>query len=154
LAKEKKPSIVFLMETKVCGKKMEWVQIQLGFEQMLVVDCVGKGGGLALLWMTDFGEEIQNYSCQHINVKVCSFPTNSVWKFMGFCGHPDTSKRPEAWSLLLQIARMDPSPWVYLGDFNEILSLDEKNWRERMPKGFDGKFSKYLEGVWSIGFGL
>jgi exonuclease III len=49
LVKEKKPNIVFLMETKLRANKMEKVQSQLGFEHMLVVDCVGKSGGLALL---------------------------------------------------------------------------------------------------------
>ena len=95
------------METKVRAKKMERVQIQLGFKQMLVVDCVGKDGGLALLWMTDSRVKIQNYSHQHINEKVCSSPTNPVWKFMGFYSHPDTSKRLEARSLLRYIAWID-----------------------------------------------
>lgn len=119
---------------------------------MLVVDCVGKSGGLALLWMSNSRVEIQNYSCQHINAKVSSSPTNPPWKLIGFYGHPDPSKRPEAWSLLRYIARMDPSPWICLGDFNEILSLVEKfggNGRKR-----DGKFPTYLRGVWTVGFGL
>jgi hypothetical protein len=47
--KEKKPKIVFLIETKARAKRMEKVRLQLGFEHMLVVDSVGKSGGLALL---------------------------------------------------------------------------------------------------------
>jgi exonuclease III len=72
LVKEKKPKIVFFMETKAFAKRMEIVRSQLGFEHMLVVDSVGKNGGLALLWMTESEVEIQNYSRRHINAKVCS----------------------------------------------------------------------------------
>ncbi|KAL8093146.1 hypothetical protein AgCh_035147 [Apium graveolens] len=30
--------------------KMEWVQMKLGYQGMSVVDCVGRSGGLAILW--------------------------------------------------------------------------------------------------------
>lgn len=124
---------------------MERVRSQLGFKHMLVVDCVGKSGGLALPWMAEFGVEIQNYSRRHINAKVCSSSIDPGWKFTDFYGHLDTSKRMEAWSLLRYIAQMEPSPWVCLGDFNEILNLDEKyggSWRQR---GLMENFQKTLD---------
>jgi hypothetical protein len=83
---------------------------------MFIVDSVGKSGGLALLWMIEAGVEIQNYSRRHINANVCSSPNNPTWKLTGFYGHPDPSKRKEGWSLLRYIARMDPIPWVCLGN--------------------------------------
>ena len=126
MVKDKKPNLVFLMETKSSAKRMKRVRVQLGFEHMLVVDCVGKSGGLALLWMSESEVEIQNYSCQHINAKVRSSPTASMWKLIGFYGQPDASKRMESWNLLRYLARMDPTPWVCFGDFKEILSPDEK----------------------------
>jgi exonuclease III len=44
LTKEKNPSLVFLMETKLRRKKMELIRCKLGFKNLFVVDCVGKGG--------------------------------------------------------------------------------------------------------------
>jgi exonuclease III len=58
MVKDKKPKIVFLMETKARAKRMERVRSQLGFEHMLVVDCVGKSSGLALMWAAKAGVEI------------------------------------------------------------------------------------------------
>jgi hypothetical protein len=58
MVNEKKPNLVFLMETKLCQKKMEIIRIKLGFHNMFVVDCVGKNGGLALLWESDYDIEI------------------------------------------------------------------------------------------------
>ena len=64
--KNKKPNLVFLMETKSHKNKMERLWTKLGFANMFVVDCVGKSGGLALLW-EDGGEvDIQNFSRRHI----------------------------------------------------------------------------------------
>jgi hypothetical protein len=83
------------METKLYANKMEWVQIQLGFDHMFVVDCVGRSGGLALFWTKDSRVDIQNYSRRHINAKVCLSPTDLPWKFTGFYGHSDPSKHSE-----------------------------------------------------------
>jgi hypothetical protein len=47
---------------------------------MLEVDCVGKSGGLALLWKEDMEVEIQNFSQRYISTIVK--PINGpVWKF-------------------------------------------------------------------------
>jgi exonuclease III len=154
MVKEKKPNIVFLMETKLRSEKMERVRVQLGFEHMFVVDSVGKSGGLALFWAVDIGVEIQNYSRRHISAKVCSSPNKPQWKLTGFYGHPNPSKRKEAWSLLRYIARMDPIPWVCLGDFNEILSADEKYGGSRRQRGLMENFQNTLEvcGLSDLGF--
>ena len=67
LVKDKCPIMVFLMETKLRRERMEMIQCELGFKNLFVVDCVGKGGGLALLWGEEAMVNIQNYSCRHIN---------------------------------------------------------------------------------------
>lgn len=57
------------------------------------MDCVGKSGGLALLWKEDVGLEIQNYSRRHIHAIVKNSIGGQSWKFIAFYGHPDASKR-------------------------------------------------------------
>ncbi|GLU12560.1 hypothetical protein SLE2022_292260 [Rubroshorea leprosula] len=49
-----KPSIIFLLETNRMATEMNLIRIDLGFEHYFAVDCVGRGGGLALLWTEDF----------------------------------------------------------------------------------------------------
>ncbi|XP_059451003.1 uncharacterized protein LOC132181787 [Corylus avellana] len=126
LVKVKKPEMVFLMETIMGKTKMERIRRRLGFPNMLVVDCVGKSGGLALLWTETIEVEVQNYSSRHINAKVNTKPSVGWWKFTGFYGHPEASKRKEAWGLIRHLATLDPKPWICVGDFNEILYLSEK----------------------------
>lgn len=112
---------------------------------MFVVDCVRRNGGLALLWLADMGIEIQNYSQRRTNAKVCSSLADPPWKLTGFYGHPDPTKRVESWSLLRYIARMEPGPWVCIGDFNEIICLDEKYGGSGRQRSLMEAFQQALE---------
>ncbi|XP_059431636.1 uncharacterized protein LOC132165159 [Corylus avellana] len=126
MVKEKRPSMVFLMETKLRKVKMEVIRYKLGFSNLFVVDCVGKSGGLALLWGDDVVVDIQNYSQRHINGIIQSPNSNVQWKLTGFYGHPEVTKRHEAWELLKVLSRLPPTPWICIGDFNEVISNAEK----------------------------
>ena len=124
--KDKKPDLVFLMETKLRRNTMEKVRSKLGFPNMFVVDCIGRSGELGLLWRAEANVEVKNFSQRHINAIVHEPLLNLSWKFTGFYGHPEAPKRHEAWDLLKLLARLDPSPWLCIGDFNEIVNGTEK----------------------------
>ena len=126
LVKDKKPTVVFLMETKIFNKNCDFLRIKLGYDHMFVVDSVGRSGGLILLWNSYVDVVIQNYSHRHINAIVTNGGTGIKWKFTGFYGHPDTAKRKEAWNLLPHLSHFQPIPWIYIGNFNEIMDLTEK----------------------------
>lgn len=50
LVQDKRPDIVFLMETKVEIYQLEVVKRRIGFFEYLGVSVIGRMGGLALLW--------------------------------------------------------------------------------------------------------
>jgi hypothetical protein len=60
--KEKCPDLVFLMETMLTQKLAEKIQLSLRFDCCFAVDCVGKSGGLILLWNSACSVNIQNFS--------------------------------------------------------------------------------------------
>jgi exonuclease III len=125
LVKQKRPAMVYLMETKLRSSKMEMIRYKLGFNNMFVVDCVGRSGGMALFWGEEVTVTVKNFSQCHINGLV-SIPGMDVqWLFTGFYGHPNPSKRYEAWALLEYLARQSTTPWVCIGDFNEVVDLSE-----------------------------
>jgi hypothetical protein len=126
MVNEKKPNLVFLIETKLHQRKIESVRLKLGFPNMFVVECVGKSGGLALLWETDCEVVIQNFTCRHINAIIQSPMVEEPWKFTDFYGHPETTKRQKSWNLLQFLATLSHNPWICLGDFNEVVSMGEK----------------------------
>jgi hypothetical protein len=120
MVKEKKPDLVFLMETKLPSLRMEFIRVRTGFDYMFVVDNMGRSGGLALMWRFELSVEIQNYSRRHINATVQMAVNGQKWKLTGFYGHPDASKRIEAWNLLRHLHTLSPEAWLCVGDFNEI----------------------------------
>ncbi len=70
MVKEKKPKLLFLMETKLMNKSMQRVKYKLSFSGMFTVDPVGHSGGLALFWQDIEEVTIQNFSLRHINAMV------------------------------------------------------------------------------------
>ena len=41
-------------------------------------------------------------------------------------GHPEEERKAETWRLMRHLHACGTLPWLCLGDFNEILSSDEK----------------------------
>ena len=48
------------------------------------------------------------------------------WQFTGFYGHLVAYRRRESWALLDKLHSLTDLPWLLMGDFNEILSSDER----------------------------
>ena len=97
---------------------MEWLRSKWYFDNCLTVDCVGRGGGLALLWMNEIEAEILSFSNNHID--------GSFWRFTGFYGSPEVIHRDQSWDLRRMLNDTNNMPWLCAGDFNEILATDEK----------------------------
>lgn len=82
------------------------------------------GGGLALLWDASLTLHVQSYSQYHIDAHV--FQDDGLsWRFTGFYEHPEAALRPRTWELLRKLKDLSNLPWMLLGDFNEIVALEE-----------------------------
>jgi exonuclease III len=125
LAKEKDPVMMFLIETKLDVKRMEKVRASVGFQYVFTVPSKGRSGGLALMWKDSIEVRVQTFSQHHVDVHV-HMDTNSWWRLTGFYGHPEPHKRHETWKLLNHLGSRNQAPWLCMGDFNEILSQEEK----------------------------
>jgi hypothetical protein len=126
MVKEKKPTLLFLMETKSRQPKMETIRVKLGFDGLFVVNPVGRSGGLALLWRDGDDLRIQNFTRRHINAEVRIAESDRWWHLTCFYGHPIPSKRHESWALLHHLQHFCPGAWLCVGDFNEIVEQSEK----------------------------
>ena len=123
---EEDPILVFIIETKFEVLEMARIKRKLERQQGLVVPSVQRGGGLALLWKSSLKVDVQTYSPHHIDTIVIEEQENKRWRFTGFYGHPEISKREDLWKLLEQLSRSCDLPWVCMGDFNKIMHSGEK----------------------------
>ena len=125
LVKHEVPQIVFLMETCLPIRKLEFTRVKLGMKGCFGVDRERFGGGLALLWDDSVDIQIQSFSKHHIDCWVDNH-TGESWRFTGFYGDPDTACHHHSWELLRRLEGMSNRKWLVMGDFNEITSSDEK----------------------------
>jgi hypothetical protein len=125
LVKVEVPQVVFVMETRLDVRSIEWLRIKLGFHGALGVNRARFGGGLALLWSNEVSVQIQSYSPSHIDAEI--LPNDGAsWRFTGFYGNPDHHRRIESWDLLRRLGSDSFLPWMICGDFNEIVDNGEK----------------------------
>lgn len=87
----------------------------------------GIGGGLALLWK----EEIQVKILQQTNKWIDAHIVWQEYEFflIGIYGDPVYAEREKVWEQLMRLSMSRNGPWMLLGDFNEILSNEEKKGR-------------------------
>ena len=70
LQKQEDPDVLFLSEIRMDERGMETFKGMLGMGNMIVKECDGKSGGLALLWKREINLELHNYSRYHIDVEM------------------------------------------------------------------------------------
>ena len=145
LVSNKDPMLVFLMETKVEKYVLDRIGRKIHYSNLFVVPRHNTGGGLALFWKTDSNIDVQSFSDRHIDA-IINHGVDDAWQFTGFYGDPDTASRENSWSLLRTLHNQFNLPWLCIGDFNEILLVDEKQgWLDRWKDKCKG-----LGRLWTI----
>ena len=149
----KAPAVVFLAETLADEARLEYVKDQIRFDKKFVVQRVNRGGGLVLYWKNDLLVDVVSSSLNHIDA-IINKDTEAAWRFTGFYGEPETHKRHESWDLLRSLHHQTSLPWLFAGDFNEILKQSEKLGGRTRPPGQMQLFRDILDecGLIDIGF--
>ncbi|KAL0303027.1 UNVERIFIED_CONTAM: hypothetical protein Sradi_6170800 [Sesamum radiatum] len=143
LVKKLNPGLVFISETKRSARRCEFLRDKWNYFGV-GVDAIGSSGGLYLLWRKDLNITLQSFSFHHIDITVTENGKNS-WRFTGFYGHPDAGQRKESWDLLRKLSKKSIRPWLCAGDFNEILSQNEKFGQLARPQWQIDAFRRCLE---------
>ncbi|XP_050233384.1 uncharacterized protein LOC126681873 [Mercurialis annua] len=127
------PNFIFLMETKISRHKLYGIRSQLGFDGIFIVDSVGTGGGLAMLWKGKGAASLLSYSHNHIDLEVTISGLPS-WRLTGFYACPERHLRKNSWNLLRRLSQTSHLPWCIIGDFNDLLAQSEKRGRLMHPE--------------------
>ena len=113
------------METKLKKKGIEEVRDELKINNVMCVDRIGMSGGLALLWDSKWDVKLKTLSKSHIDVIVTEKDGLS-WRLTSIYGHPKKLKHIDTWKLMRLLHQQVTFPWTCIGDFNGILSVNEK----------------------------
>jgi hypothetical protein len=124
---------MFLSETLVHANKISEIKNKLNFEESFAVDRTGRSGGLALLWKNKLNCRIISYSQNYINVEI-NQEGKRPWRFTGFYGYPEHDRRRDSWNLLRMLAQDVYLPWCVMGDFNDMLSSEDKRGGVAQPQ--------------------
>ncbi|KAH1065446.1 hypothetical protein J1N35_030433 [Gossypium stocksii] len=105
---------------------MEAVRLKCGFKNGIDVGAMRSKGGLSLGWKGNSLVSLRSFSSSHIDVDIQDSESGGDWRLTGFYGNPEERFRVASWDLLKHLSWGDFTPWVLLGDFNEITSSFEK----------------------------
>lgn len=106
--------MLFLTETKMDDKRMQWFRWSLGPVNMMVKDCEGKGGGIAVLWRRGVDVTLRNYSKYHIDMDIRE-DDGVLWRLTGIYGEPRSDLRERMWQTLRYLITVPVTPWLSRG---------------------------------------
>ena len=114
------------METKLSESELEKVKWKLGYRHGFGVNSDGRKGGLGILWGTEADIYIQGYNRNLIDCVIKEVDEERTWRFTLFYRDPMIANRHVTWELLKGLCQDPDVPWVIGGDFNEVVSNEEK----------------------------
>jgi exonuclease III len=127
------PDFIFLSETRLRREGAERVRVLLGFDGCMTVDCLGRSGGLMLLWKEPVRFLLGTFSRFHIEGDLVN-ELGESWRFVGIYGDPVSVQRRHTWELLRRLRSSFTGPWLVGGDMNEVASNSEiRGGRDRGP---------------------
>ncbi|XP_073051725.1 uncharacterized protein [Primulina eburnea] len=144
LARVYKPDVIFLFETLAHSQKLEDIRVLLGFENVFAVDRIGRSGGIGVLWRKSEQVTVTNYSSNHVDLRV-SDDMNGEWRCTGYYGYPERTRRRDSWNLIRSLAAQSNLPWLCIGDYNDMLSTEDKRGRVEHPPWLLSGFREAIE---------
>jgi hypothetical protein len=133
-----------LSETKLDERGMMVFKKKLSLAHSEVVDCEGKGGGLAVLWRSGVNMVLKSKSKNHIDMEVQE-TGGDKWRCTGVYGEPEMKNK--TWELMEELKEQDGDHllWLCAGDFNEILYHYEKEGGIPRTQACLDRFKEVLE---------
>ena len=121
------PAIIVITETRVGGDRAERIIADLPFDGFILTETTSYAGGLWVLWKKEEANiDLLTATEQEIHATVKVRCSNLTWFISTIYASPRLAERRLVWSNLLEIAKLHNHPWLMLGDFNEVLSSEDK----------------------------
>ncbi|XP_074337494.1 uncharacterized protein LOC141674688 [Apium graveolens] len=153
IVRQLRPGLIFLSETLVHKNKVEEVCKKIDYVGYRSVDVNGDSGGLALFWKNEGSVQTMGSDHHYIDFEV---ENNQIgrWHYTGFYGCPERHRRRESWEVLRGLSNTSMLPWCNLGDFNDLISIDEKSGGNQHSRSLIEGFVQTVDdcGLLDLGF--
>uniref|UniRef100_A0A803QLZ9 Reverse transcriptase domain-containing protein n=1 Tax=Cannabis sativa TaxID=3483 RepID=A0A803QLZ9_CANSA len=138
------PLVLFVMETKLPAGRGMHLKHKLRFDSVLEVPRQGLGGGILLFLKDSVDVNVVTYSLNHVDCIINNFNVKD-WHFSGYYGSPYADQKSVTWTLLNRLFDTAPLlPWLVMGDFNDYLSVSDRNTHHSPPSHAMHSFQSFL----------
>lgn len=127
LCRAYQPVVVFLMETRAPRGRVERLCRTLKFTSSFCVEPRGLSGGLCLLWNKQVNIQIFESCPNFIHSNISDQQGRYEFDCTFVYGNPIFQQRRSLWGKLSSLGVDRARRWCCLGDFNEMVSLFEKD---------------------------
>ena len=122
-----RPDMVFIIETRTNHCNSRRILKSLHFDHTLIIDPINHCGGIWVAWSST-NIIVENLTstqrCAHLDILYR--PTNLRYSITGVYGPAQAIDKDDFWQYLNDYFRALSKPWLLVGDFNEMLSLSDK----------------------------
>lgn len=137
MIRKHQPHCVFLMETKLNIKRMDYLRRRLGFMNWEAVEDQGFSRGLLMIWNQDINMVYQWKHNRAICYQVQRTDDLKCWMIISCYGTPYQGEKAGFWEYLINQMENIQSPWILMGDLNEVINGTEKMggqpiWRNKL----------------------
>jgi len=149
-----RPHIIALIETRISGVRAQITCDKISYRNCFRVEAQGLQGGIWVLWNADELEvKVLNSQTQCVTVEITS-PGRLSWLLTCVYASPHPQIRETLWQRLESFAATFHKPWLLVGDFNETISLDERNHRGPEMQRRCRRFKHWIDnnGLVDLGF--
>ncbi|XP_019160908.1 PREDICTED: uncharacterized protein LOC109157460 [Ipomoea nil] len=148
-----KPSITCLLEPRVSGDHANEICFDLGFDQWLRVEAFGFSGRIWVFWKNEIQVGTSMTHPQFFLLKVTE-DNSQPWNLSFVYGSPDHALRRHLFEDLSQEDLNIQGPWLSVGDYNSVLSIDEVSNSTNFSSSRCAGFRKWIfdEGLIDLGF--
>ena len=115
-------AMLIVKESRIGGDRTKEITNRLPFDEAIHTETIGYAGGLWLLWNLDrVVMTLLATTKQEIHVSIKVRPSDSQCLLTAIYTSLRFNERCVLWNNLINVASLHSSPWIIVGDFNEVL---------------------------------
>lgn len=122
------PLLIVITKTRLSGARAEVIIERLPFDGVVVADMIGFARGIWLLWRSDLVQvDVLASTVQEIHTLIRVRSQTFSWLLSAIYASLRFLERCILWDNLKMLASLHNLPWDLIGDFNELLTEEEKS---------------------------